>query len=132
MEIKRRLTAVAKRFGTEIEHLNIKHEILRICKRLEELADYADEKVERMKAAEKHGRKFQKQDDAVQAEKDRIAAIHAAEAEEALADQQQAKAELSPREVDNFDAYAENEDGEVMFDPDAPVDDETAEATAKA
>ena len=103
MEIKRRLTAVAKRFGTEIEHLNIKHEILRICKRLEELADYADEKVQRMEASKEHGRKFQAQDDAVKAEKERIAAIHAAEAEEALADQQQAKAELSPREVESDD-----------------------------
>lgn len=101
MEIKRRLNAVAKRFGTEVEHLNIKHEILNICKRLEELADYAEAKYARMKAREESGeRLFSKQDAAAKARQEEIAAYHAAEAEEALADQQQAKAEIDPRKVE--------------------------------
>ena len=109
MEIKRRLNAVAKSFGPEAESLNIVHELRQICDRLEELAAYADLKLERHKQREKTGhRYFEEQDRKARERQAEIAAIHAAEAEEALKDQQQAKSELTPRTVEEPDAGGES------------------------
>ena len=76
-----------------------------ICKRLEELANYAEAKCEQIAQREKTGeRRFAEQDRKRQEAADEVAAHHAAEAEEALKDQQQAKAELDPRNVEEEDA----------------------------
>lgn len=94
MQIKRRLSALSKRFDNDVEGLNIAVEINRICDRLDELADYADAKVEAMKAREKSGKSLSmRQHEAIQSRRDEIAQIHAAESAEAQADQEESKKE---------------------------------------
>ena len=92
MEIKRRLTAVAKRFGNEVEGLNTAVELRRICKRLEELADYTDAKLERAKEAEKtgHGLMERHRVAAQELAAEQIA-MQEAEMAEQVADQEEAK-----------------------------------------
>jgi len=99
MQIKRRLAAVTKRFGPETDTLNQAIELNRICDRLEEIATYVEGKVERMKEREKTGMTLgQRQANKIQADRDRIARIHAEEAEELRKDQEQKNAQ--PEEAD--------------------------------
>jgi hypothetical protein len=94
MEIKRRLNAVAKRITPEIEVMNPASEIRTLCSRLEELATYCEEKVERAAQSKAAGKtKGQLADEAMKAERKRIKDIHDAEAKEAMEDRQQQKAQ---------------------------------------
>lgn len=91
MEIKRRLNAVAKRMTPAIESLNIANEMSTLCDRLEGLATYGEEKVER--AARKGKTMGQKIDEERKAERKRIQDIHNEEAKEAMEDRQQHQAQ---------------------------------------
>lgn len=94
MQIKRRLSALAKRFDNNVEGLNIVIELNRICDRLDELADYAEAKEERAKEFEKTGKSLAvRQAEAIKAKRDEVAAAQLAEVNEQLADQKEAKTE---------------------------------------
>ena len=47
MEIKRRLTKIGKSLTPEIESMNVATEMMKMCKRFEELVSYAQEKIDR-------------------------------------------------------------------------------------
>lgn len=87
MELKKRLSALAKRMSPQIEAMNPAYELRDIIKRAEEILDYCEAK------QKKPNRSSQATADAIQAERERIQKIHDEEAEELARDQQQHKAQ---------------------------------------
>ena len=53
MEIKRRLTKIAKSLSPQIEVMNVASEMERMCKRFEEIIAYAQEKIDRAEERKK-------------------------------------------------------------------------------
>lgn len=87
MQIKRRLNAIAKSLTPEIESMNISRQMEDMCKRMEELVAYAEEKIERSK--QRH-RTIGLQVAQRRAAEDKIIKDHQeAEAKENLADQKE-------------------------------------------
>lgn len=122
MEIKRRMTKLASRLSPQIEVMNVGVEMSRLMDRFEELVNYAEEKITR--SAERAGNTIGKQVAEKRAAADKQIVDHqTAEAEENLKDQQESFDERNkvvekskrPTEV----AY--NDEGDVMFDPEAVV-----------
>jgi len=88
MEIKRKLKALDKRMTPEVETMNVAIEMNRLCDRMEELCNYADEKIERGK---QRGKTMGQQIDEARKAKDKEIFDHqTAEAAENLRDQQEA------------------------------------------
>lgn len=88
MEIKRKLKALDKRMTPEIEAMNVGIEMNRCCDRMEELCNYAEEKIER---AKRRGKTIGQQVDEARKTKDKEITDHqTAESEANLADQQEA------------------------------------------
>lgn len=89
MEIKRRLTAIAKSMSPQIEVMNVAVEMSRLADRFEELVRYAQEKTDR--AAERKGKTLgQEAYERRQAADKEIADHQTAELEENQRDQQEA------------------------------------------
>jgi predicted nucleic acid-binding Zn-ribbon protein len=89
MEIKRRLTRIAKSLSPQIEVMNVATEMDRMCDRFEELVNYAQEKIDR--ASERKGNTLASQADARRkAEEQIVFDAQKAEVEENQRDQQEA------------------------------------------
>ena len=87
MQIKRRLTALAKCMTPEIESMNVARQMEDMCKRMEELVAYAEEKISRSKT---RGKTIGAHVAEARAAEDKIIKDHQqAEAEENLKDQQE-------------------------------------------
>lgn len=134
MEIKRRLTKVAKRFTLYAEEMNTVVELRRLCSRLEELAGYCEEKEELAKAnAEARKQGFSSAVEAgaaaVKQKNKEIAELHDQESKEAREDQQQQGADLSLPKTESVDPVTRNEDGSPAADEGAAEVSPTTEET---
>ena len=103
MELKRQLNAAAKRCTPEIEISNSGVQIKALADRIDQLLDYAEEKVERRKETEKTGMPF-----ALRVSEKRLDTINqnkkaqAKEEKQIMEDRQQKKAQ--PDVVEDADA----------------------------
>lgn len=126
MEIKRRLTKIAKALSPQIESMNAGQEMNRLCDRFEELVNYCQEKIDRSAERKKAGLKPASAAVAEQraADQKAITDHQEAEAAENLADQEEAKRERDARGNKSRKPKPNEhvaEDGTVKFDPDAVV-----------
>jgi len=91
MEIKRRLTKIAKSLSPQIEVMNVGLEMDRMCSRFEELVAYAQEKIER--AAEKTETIGARVDREKREQQQAVADQQVEESQENLKDQEESAAE---------------------------------------
>lgn len=128
MQIKRRLNAIAKSLTPEIESMNISRQMEDMCKRMEELVAYAEEKIERAK--QRH-RTIGLQVAQRRAAEDKIIKDHQeAEAKENLADQKESYDERN-RILAKSNPAAAQTDPDNEFSPEFDVSaDSDIEANA--
>jgi len=123
MEIKKRLNAAAKRLTPEIESMNVAVEIRERLKRIEELIDYAEQKIEG--SAHKKESAGVATDRARREEAQRIADVQDEQALENAKDQQQSDAQ--PGE----DVRTEGEIAEDEAATPDPAEDEAVDPVTK-
>ena len=110
MEIKKRLGKIQKRMTPFIEEMNIGSEMKRMCKRFEDLLDYGEFKEEKDKLRRETGMsQSMRIDEERRARAAEMAKIHAEEAEEMLADQEQHKAQPEAAEQTEMEQRADKE-----------------------
>ena len=122
MEIKRRLNALAKTMTPEIEAMNVGREMKQLCKRLERLVAYAEEKIARsaQRKAAKEKTLGQQAKDRHEAETKVIFDHQTAESDANLADQKEAFDERNERLRDKGQPEMEssvNVDAKLTPDP---------------